>query len=165
MAEHQTIELNEDLPFQERIWRAERIGWILMGVLLLLAALGVFGAGPLSWTTVPENGGAVQVEYGRFQRASAPAGMTVRVSGAATADTPLSIELSEAFLRAYRIDAIRPEPAQWLPQDRGLRVSFETGGRDFVINFHLRAERIGYFVPTLRTGAGKPVALPVVIYP
>lgn len=38
---------NSDEVFERRYWRAQRIGWALMGLFLLLAALGLFRGPPL----------------------------------------------------------------------------------------------------------------------
>jgi hypothetical protein len=38
------VEINQDLDFQRRCWTVQRIGWIVMAVLVLSALLGVFGA-------------------------------------------------------------------------------------------------------------------------
>lgn len=38
----------EDMALQCRIWRFERIGWWGLGLVVLLALLGLFSRGPLS---------------------------------------------------------------------------------------------------------------------
>ncbi|HPO58399.1 MAG TPA: hypothetical protein PLV53_06100 [Anaerolineaceae bacterium] len=47
------LQVDQDMPFQEKEWTAERAGWII-GLLLLLAGLaGLFGGGPLSRAAPP----------------------------------------------------------------------------------------------------------------
>ena len=44
-----SLQIEEDLPLQERTWRFQRVGWAIMGLLLLSALAGLFANGPLSW--------------------------------------------------------------------------------------------------------------------
>ena len=66
------LSLNQNLIFQKRFWRAQRIGWGVLTVALLAALLGVFGSGPLSHTTVSDASGRLTITYERFARLLAP---------------------------------------------------------------------------------------------
>lgn len=46
------LEIEEDLRLQHRLWTAERVGWLMVGVLVLAALAGLFGTGPLSLSSV-----------------------------------------------------------------------------------------------------------------
>ncbi|HET8720461.1 MAG TPA: hypothetical protein VFM24_00430, partial [Nitrospira sp.] len=46
------IQFDQDLRFQERIWRIERVGWLAMAAILFAAVLGLFGRGLLSQASV-----------------------------------------------------------------------------------------------------------------
>ncbi len=46
-----TLDVEEDMAFQRRNWRAERIGWAAMVAIVIAAVLGLFASGPLSWAT------------------------------------------------------------------------------------------------------------------
>jgi hypothetical protein len=60
-----------DLTFQHRQWMLERIIWTGMALLIALALLGLFGSGPLSWST--SEVGTTHLEYERFLQRDAPA--------------------------------------------------------------------------------------------
>ena len=61
------LEVDEDLPFQRRAWVAQRIGWVLMALFVLAAAVGLLGAGPLSHARI-DVPGLMTLEYERFAR-------------------------------------------------------------------------------------------------
>jgi hypothetical protein len=44
-----SLQIEEDMPLQERTWRFQRVGWAAMGLLLVSALAGLFANGPLSW--------------------------------------------------------------------------------------------------------------------
>ena len=43
--------IQEDMRFQEKLWKLERVGWITLTLVVAITLLGVFGAGPLSQAT------------------------------------------------------------------------------------------------------------------
>lgn len=40
------LELTEDFTFEQREWKVQRLGWLIMGLSTALALLGLFGPGP-----------------------------------------------------------------------------------------------------------------------
>lgn len=99
------LQIEHDIAWIHREWRAERAVWLLFAMLLLAALLGVFGEGLLSSTSV-ERGG-MRAAYERFVREGSPSEIVLSVpveSGTASfalkSNSPILIEVS-------RID---PEP-------------------------------------------------------
>lgn len=62
---HPGLELEDDMRFQHRLWRIERLGWLLMALLVVAAAAGL-GPGPLARTQA--SGERLLVEYDRVAR-------------------------------------------------------------------------------------------------
>lgn len=154
------------MPFQRRTWTVERVGWGLMALLLVAAALGLFGAGPLSTTLVQVPHAAAQIEYDRFQRKTAPAIVKIVVAERATESGELVVAVDDEFMRAYDIRSIRPEPAQSVALAHGIRFRLETDPQTpATIYFHLQTARLGYFRPRLTIADGPAVELPILIYP
>jgi hypothetical protein len=141
----------------------ERVGWILMGVVIVAAAAGLFGVGPLSWATVRQLPDLAEIEYGRFQRQTAPA--TIRIKTRPRSDGVL-IEVDSAFLDAYKISSIWPQPVQSTAVAHGVRFRFDVAeGMPATIAFHVSPERMGFFRPKLTIAGAEPVELPVFIFP
>jgi hypothetical protein len=161
-----SLEIEEDMAFQRRNWIAERIGWVVMALILVAAGLGVFAVGPLSWTTARDPAATLVVEYGRMQRQSAPATVKVNVAPQAVTAEGITIEIDEAFANAFRITEIRPQPAQSVAIANGMRFRFDAvPNAPATIYFHLSPERIGFAAPQLGLAGRDRVALPTFIYP
>ena len=60
------MDIEQDLSFQHREWRRERIGWVVIGLILLAGLLGLFGHHPFARATSQTAKGQLTVEYDRF---------------------------------------------------------------------------------------------------
>jgi hypothetical protein len=116
---------NHDLRFQERTWRAERIGQVLLIAFVVLAAVGVFGVGPLSDATA--TAGGTTASYQRFLRLGKPADLTVTV--APMTRGPVKIALPTSYVERFDVEAIVPEPSEQATDAEALRLTFPSGTR------------------------------------
>jgi hypothetical protein len=74
------LEINQDLKFQRRMWRAERLGRIGLFLLLFAGALGVLGGG--GWLSEKERlspTGSIQLKYVAFERRDTEATLRIRL--------------------------------------------------------------------------------------
>lgn len=62
-----------------REWRWQRVGWILLGGLVVAGLAGLLGDGPLSSTSSSSIDGAVQASFDRFLHRSAPTVVALRI--------------------------------------------------------------------------------------
>lgn len=108
------IELEEDLEYQRREWRVERMGWVVMGLIVLLALLGALGSsGPLSTATTTGNDGAMSLKHNRFVHWQAPTRLEFELASAASqGQETAGVWLSRQFVEAVEITGIEPEPEQ-----------------------------------------------------
>lgn len=106
------IQVTQDLHFQRRMWRAQRIGWALMLLTLAAAFAGLFGEGPLARGHAGGAAGALRIDYERITRYQSPGQIRVSASAVAPAGDTLTIWLDEEFIRGFRIDHITPQPAR-----------------------------------------------------
>ena len=100
-----------DPTVRERLWLAQRAGWVAIAIGLLLAILGLFGSGVFSdrTTTASADGIAVTLEHPRFTRLRKPEQLRVDVL-APDANGNLKLTLSRAFLDEVKIDGVSPDP-------------------------------------------------------
>jgi len=105
------LEIDQDLEFQRKAWVAQRVGWVLMGLFVLAAAVGVLGSGPLSRAraVVP---GVMTLEYERFARFETSETLTVRLESAATAGDVVRLSLDRDFLDSAKIETVLPPPVR-----------------------------------------------------
>jgi hypothetical protein len=100
------LELDEDHNMHVLGWRIQRIGWGLMGLIFVLAALGLFGTGFISKRV--EGGDALKIEYEHFGRYEAEMKIIVRFPSNEL--TRISIPL--VYLRDMKIQQILPDPLE-----------------------------------------------------
>jgi len=104
------LEIDQDLPHERLEWRIERVGWIVMALMLLAALVGLLGPGPLSSTTAGEKGSTLWVEYNRFERYQAPAMLRVHLGPGAARDGKARLWLNREYVENIELHHIDPEP-------------------------------------------------------
>lgn len=137
------VEQHDD--FQRREWTAERVGWVLMALLVLAASAGLLGGpGPFSWTTATGADGALEVEYQRFGHVEADDVVSITVAPEAVTNDSVEVELADRWVQAVDISAITPEPKEQLSTPYGLRLTFATEpGARLSVQVAYRAAAIG----------------------
>lgn len=104
------LQIDEDMKFQRRQWKAERIGWVCMTLFLAAAVMGLFGQGPLSDALAGNDGDPVSVHYDRFPRHGSQASLKIVLGPGAARDGEARVWLSRQYLDAHRLDQVIPEP-------------------------------------------------------
>jgi hypothetical protein len=105
------LEIDQDLEFQRKAWVAQRVGWALMALFVIAAAVGLLGSGPLSHAraAVP---GVMTVEYERFALFETSETLRVRLDPAATAGEVVRLSLNREFLDSAKMGTVLPPPAR-----------------------------------------------------
>jgi hypothetical protein len=106
------LEIVQDLNYQRREWRAQRIAWLIMAMIISAALLGLTGGGgPLNSASVSASDGLLQLEYHSPARREAATGLRITLPADGEGDTA-RIWLSREFVDNLLISEIRPEPEQ-----------------------------------------------------
>lgn len=103
------IEIEEDRRHQRRGWHMERVGWIVISLLLLASLLGLLGDGPASRAQAGEPG-SLLLRYERYQRASAPTQYRFDAAPALARDGRLVLRFDQGLLEEIELKSIVPEP-------------------------------------------------------
>jgi hypothetical protein len=154
--------VREDMRFQRRSWIVERLGWMLLVVLLLVGLSGALGIGPLSWQTA--SSGSLTVEYERFQRITRLARFTFSTSGQTGPE--LRLHLSGAFQKNFEVSNIQPQPTRSASGPDGIDLTFASSGANagrIVIWAHSRHSGVSDI--TARLDDEAPLSLWVLVYP
>jgi hypothetical protein len=106
------IEVGEDLEFQQRSWVVQRIGWVVIALVIIAALLGLFGAGPLSQATVGNEGDALRLAYDRFERTKSPATLHVYLAPGIAGEGQVRLWISRDYLKGVLVQQVTPPPAQ-----------------------------------------------------
>jgi len=102
------LQIDDDMDFQRKEWRVERIGWVAMALLALAGLLGLFGDGPLAKAKAVN--GPLQVEYHRFERLLSPTQMVVQVDPEAVQNEEVRLVMGRNLMEALKVSAIAPQP-------------------------------------------------------
>jgi hypothetical protein len=104
------IEAGSALEFQERWWRVERVAWVLTTLVLVVAAAGVFGRGPVARRTAGARGAGAWVEYERVVRFRTPTMLVVHLPAGPPPDGRTTLALRGSVLGKLSVQRVIPEP-------------------------------------------------------
>ena len=140
---NRTHPIQEDMQFQRRSWVAERIGWVVMGVLLVVGLAGVFFHGPLSRTTARDAGESMAIEYERFAHKTAITHFVIRISP--PLPDQVLVRLGPSFTNMHDVDSIEPRPVRSSGGTYGLELVFaRSGAGDVIAHIAARPKRFGF---------------------
>jgi len=97
------LEIGQDLEFQERLWKVQRIGWVIMPVLVVIALSGMLGGGLVNQETVGEQNGSLYVEYPRFARLRSPTDLRVQRGSGRAQGNEIRVWLTTACWKAFKL--------------------------------------------------------------
>jgi hypothetical protein len=134
------LQLEEPRAFQTRFWAAQRWLWAVFALVILAAVSGLTGAGgPLSRQTIESAEGTVDAP--RVSRRAAADSLFLTLPGVGPFRTAT---VSEAFVRAFEVASIEPQPVRAEAVAGGARWTFAADGAgDAEIAVHLRPHEIG----------------------
>jgi hypothetical protein len=102
------FQVNQNLTFQKRDWTAQRIGWVIMLLLVIAALAGLFGHGALGDAQVGHPGG-LRLEYERLTRHGSSSFLKVHLPAVA-GPGELRLWLDRRYADRVRFESIVPEP-------------------------------------------------------
>jgi hypothetical protein len=150
----------QDMPFQRRQWVFERVSWVVMGTVILLAALGFAGPGPLSHRSVATPDGSLRIEYHRFIRYQTPYEVTFCLRQTAS-DT--SVSIARDYLRDLEVQFVNPQPA--IVSGDGQWITYTFRGSDVQAVFTFESQRFGPSTLRLKAGDQQSLELNQFVFP
>ena len=130
------LEIDEQLPLHETGWKVQRVGWVLIVLIPVLGALGLFGEGVLS--SRESTAGPYTTHYDKFYRFE----KEMQIEARSTSESIAQISLPQEYIRNFRIVRIIPEPERnSAEQDQ---VVFHFAGSDNkLVSIYAVPERFG----------------------
>ena len=129
-------------PPSAAAWRAQRVGWWLLGMFVVAAALGVFGNGPASSHRVADPRSQLTLEYERFTRIDAPTQMRVEIAPPAGTQA-VELWLARDYAEHIEMEAISPPPASAAAGREALFYRFRVADGPTTITFAYKARKTG----------------------
>lgn len=151
------MEIDAEVDFQHRVWIAQRVGWFVIGILILTAILGLFGSGWLSGASV--DGSGLRIEYERFARLQQPTRIRLMLSG----QTP-QVALHRRYFDSVQIEQITPEPSAVESAGEWLVYRF-AGATPGAVIFQLKPEEFGTLVGAAKLSGGNSLVFRQFVYP
>lgn len=102
--------VGEDPRPHEREWRVERVGWVVMALVVLLGLLGFWGSGVLSTVTTTSADGRLSVSYERFVRTIGQTSIVVHADRGSARGGTLQLSVDQPCLASYQVQSMQPEP-------------------------------------------------------
>ncbi len=152
------LEIEQDAEFQRREWRMERAGWVVLAIVVIAAAAGLFGGGPVSHARASDQSGHLVIEYERFLRASAPSELHLQVFPAAATGAEVTVWADQSYLRDVEVSSIVPAPKR--VEQRGRRILYVFSSNDAAepseITFRYEPTRAGRLNGRFGVSEGAP---------
>jgi hypothetical protein len=156
--------IKEDMAFQRATWRAERIGWTVLWLIVVLALLGLFSNGLLSTASVESPAGDLRVTYERFQRNGTLA--EIKLEAAPQSGQQLAIRIGTQILDASTIETITPRPQAERGIAGGIEFVFAVEpGEPLTVYVNVRPRGVGFLAGGIGIGESRPARLSQFIYP
>jgi hypothetical protein len=160
-----TLQIDQDLVFQNRTWKVQRIAWAVLGLAILAGLLGVFGTGVASHATAG-GAGALLLEYERFECWGAPAKLRLHLEPSAEAGGAARVWLGTEYIEDLRIEAITPEPESVEADRDRLIYTFRVAqGQPALVTFYFSPERAGLLTGQAGVVGGQALRFRQFIYP
>ncbi len=139
------LEIKQDLLHEKREWLVERIGWCIMGLLILAALLGLLGNGPLSSKIEGDKNSLLWVEYDRYGRYQAPAILKIHLKAGSSQAGQARVSVNRDYIENMEIQNIEPEPYKVEAGRDRLTYSFNISDptQSTAVAFHLKANKYG----------------------
>lgn len=152
-----SLEVDQDLRFERRVWRIQRAGWVGIALVLLAALSGALGGtGPLAQARVAAPG--LEVSHRRLCRSGAEVELELRLSPAG--EGPVRLGIDTAWLSRLEQPALVPAPER-VEADATTTWWWFARRDDGPLRVHLRGRvhGLGPLRCTLRPEQGGPVEL------
>jgi hypothetical protein len=155
------LAVGEDLEFQRRWWRFEKVVWVMFLIIVLLDLAGAFGRGPLANHEMSTADGAMHLRYERIERFSTPSIMTIHFGKAAVRDGKIQLWVSDSVVKELGNQRIVPQPLSSITGDNGILYTFPTTDHPDSVEFALQPAHPGLWHLELRIPGASPDAPPI----
>lgn len=154
----------EVLASQRREWKAERVGWGIMALILALGALGGFGGGPLAHAS--RSSGSTEFAFDRLVRHGVPTELRLTVSPSAIVGDRITVSLDWAYLQGIDFRDVRPTPISSTSVEDQLIFEFSaSAGKTGDIVFEIEPRDIGKQSGRIGISDGTTLEFEQIVFP
>ena len=156
--------VREDMAYQLKVWRFERVGWYVLVLLVILTLLGLFSRGPLSSRDVKTSDGRLGVKYELFHRNGATHPMILHLKG--PPEAVLEVELGGDWLEGFHVQALQPQPMRSASAGPGIKFWVQADAKgEATLYLSLLSEGLGTYHCRIAMPGGASVSFDPFIFP
>jgi hypothetical protein len=162
------LQIDEDMEFERRSWRWQRVGWGVMALVLLAALLGLFGSGYLDRAQVGAEGSQLWMDYNRFGRLEAETTeLRVHFKSSTSTDGKARLWLSREYMEGVKIMNLNPPPVSVEAGAERYTYVFSVSveGQQSDVIFHLEPEKMGRLQGQVGLDGGPSLNFAQFVYP
>ncbi|MFD2245187.1 hypothetical protein [Pontibacter ruber] len=162
---YEGLEIQEDINLASKTWTLQRIGWVVMLLIVISAVLGFTGGGGVAGINNMKVGGeaeGMQLEYERFLRWEAPAEFKVTLFDVQAPEQQL--RFSKDFYEKLQVEQVVPEPKEVQVGKDYITYTFNSEGDEARMIFYLKPQQPGQLQVAVDNGR-KKITLSQFVYP
>ena len=156
------------IGYQRKEWKAQRIGWAVMALLVLLALSGLLGSsGPLADAEAEATDSSVRVRYLRFDHHRGPGELSVEIAPEFVAEGEVRLWVDRHYIDGLEMQAVVPEPDQVELEAERVVYVFTVGEGSGPLTVTFTYRQAGYWRTTAKLGLvnGGQVEFSQFVYP
>lgn len=131
---HHHLDLNEKINDHILGWKIQRVGWVIMLLIILAGTTGIYGSGPFSYRKQIISGNILQYEF--FLRYQSETQIKFKLTNQ-TGITSIGIPID--YMNSFEVKHITPQPIESRIANKQLLYFFAATG-DADIEFILKPE-------------------------
>ncbi len=160
-----TIAVGENLEFQRKWWKFERVIWSIFLLILIADVLGLFGRGWLSKDTLSDSAQTLTLNYERIERASTPSIMTLHFGPKAIQNGRVRLYVSDSVVKPLGAQRISPQPAVSTIGNDGITYTFDATQIPASIQIALEPSFPGRHSFRIQVIGGAPIESAIFVVP
>jgi hypothetical protein len=159
------LQIEDDLSFHRATWRAERIGWCVMSLIVIGGFVGVLGLGPLGRAASGDD--ALIVRYDRIMRRSAPGEIAIRIGRSQLTAPFTHVWVGRELFHGCHPSEITPRPERTTDDGARLWFSIRTmpDADSGQVIFACEPDEVGRHAGAIGVAAGPARIVRIVVLP
>lgn len=157
------VAVGENLDFQRKWWRFERVVWGMFLVILACDVLGLLGRGWLAKATAQTTG--LTLDYERVVRAGTPSVMTLTFGDEAIHEGKIRVYVSDSMVRPLGAQRVSPQPAVSAVGNEGITYTFDATRGPAVVQIALEPSFPGVHAFKVQSEGDAVIERDVVVLP
>ncbi len=159
------IAVGEDLNFQRKWWRFEKIIWTIFTAIVILDLLGAFGRGYLAHNRIHTPDNVLDMKYDRIARFDTPSNMSVSFGPGAVRDGKVQLFVSQSVISDLGAQRISPQPQTSTVGNGGALYTFDATRPPAIVQIAFQSSKPGLHHITVQVPGTEALHARVLVMP